>query len=81
MQYRARGKYGVAALLEVLGCRVLRTNSGESSFMRWVRNRCRQGATPMLDGVVTVVDMMRVRCRRRVADEVAMVNDALNWSD
>lgn len=61
-----------------MGCRELRTNSGESSFERCVRKRGRQGATPILDVVVAVVDIVRARCRRRVAGEVAMVNDVLN---
>jgi hypothetical protein len=76
MQWRARGRYGVAALLEALGCRELRTNSGESSFERCVRKRGRQGATPILDSVV--VDIVRARCRRRVVGEIAMANDMLN---
>ena len=64
--------------LEELGCRELRTNSGDSSFERCVRKRGRQGATPILDGVVAVVDMVSARCRRRVAGEVAMVNEVVN---
>jgi hypothetical protein len=66
-------------LLEALGCRELRTNSGESSFERCVRKRGRQGATPILDDVVAVdVDIVRARCRRRVACKVAMVKYVLN---
>lgn len=57
---------------------MLRTNSGVSSFERWVRKRARQGATPMLDGVAAVVDIVRARCTRRVAGEEAMVNNVLD---
>ncbi len=42
-----------------------------------MRKRGRQGAAPMLAGVVAVVDMVRARCRRRFAGEAAMVNDVL----
>jgi hypothetical protein len=40
-----------------------------------LRKRGRQGATPMLAGVVAVVDIVRASCRRRVAGEVAMVTE------
>jgi hypothetical protein len=61
-------------LLEELGCRELRTNSGDSSFETCVRKRERQGATLMLDGFVAVVDIVQ----ETVAGEAAMVNDVLN---
>lgn len=43
-----------------------------------MRKRGRQGATLMLDGFVALVDIVCAMCRRRVAGEVAMVNDVLN---
>lgn len=60
------------------GCRLLKTNSGEESLERWVRKRGRQGATPIVEGVWAVVDMVRARWRRRRgAVEEAMVGGLL----
>jgi hypothetical protein len=59
MQYRALGRYGVGVSFASDGLRELSTNSGESIFPRCERNKGRHGATPTLDGVVAVVDIVR----------------------
>lgn len=51
----------------------MKTNSGVSSLLRWLRKRGRHGAGPMLEGMWAVVDMVRLRQRRRLRGEEAMV--------
>lgn len=73
MHVRARGAYGTGESLLSAGCRDVKTNSGESIFSRWDRNRGRHGATPTLDGVIEFVDMVRaIRKRRETVLEAMM---------
>jgi hypothetical protein len=73
MQYRARGTYGVGASFESAGWREASTNSGESILDRCVRKSGRHGATPTLEEVVAVVDIVRAIRRRRALAVEAMV--------
>ena len=52
----------------------MKTNSGESSFEMCVRKSGRHGATPMVDGVVEEVDIVRaIRERRAWALEAIVI--------
>jgi len=56
------------------GCKEESTNSGESILERCVRKRGFHGATPMLEGVLEEVDIVRAMCKSRALAEEAMVN-------
>jgi hypothetical protein len=56
----------------------VKTNSGESILERWERKIGRHGATPVLEGVVEDVDIVRAMRRRRVLAEEAIVNISIN---
>jgi hypothetical protein len=73
MQYRALGTYGVDVPFSSDGLRELSTNSGESIFPRCERNSGRHGATPTLEGVVAVVDIVHaMRSNLRCAVEAIL---------
>jgi hypothetical protein len=55
-----------------------KTNSGESIFERCERNWGRHGATPTLEGVVAVVDIVRAIRKRREPAMEAIVNISIN---
>jgi hypothetical protein len=78
MQVRARGTYGTGESADSAGCRDVKTNSGESIFERCERNWGRHGATPTLDRVVAVVDIVRAIRKRREAALEAIVNISIN---
>jgi len=78
MQVRARGTYGTRESLDSAGCSEVKTSSGESILERWERKSGRHGATPMLEGVVEDVDIVRAIRRRRALAEEAMVNGKFN---
>jgi hypothetical protein len=78
MQVRARGTYGTGESFDSAGCSEVKTNSGESILERWERKSGRHGATPMLEGVVEEVDIVRAIRRRRVLAGEAMVNISIN---
>ena len=83
MQYRDLGTYGVGVSFASDGLRELKTNSGESIFPRCERNSGRHGATPTLEGVFAVVDIVRARCCNllRAMEAILMVACLMgfNW--
>ena len=78
MQVLARGTYGTGESFDSAGWRDVKTSSGESILERWERKSGRHGATPVLDGVVEEVDIVRVIRRRRALAEEAIVNVGLD---